>query len=119
MNPPAFLEGSHCNQTCAYLGKYCQESRVSTGKEMSGFALLSQISISIFNFLFMISEHTCQLQLAYLMNVCRSFNNVMLGITKATFAATDVTGLQCQNYLGRDVCKVPFTLYVGLFRNGF
>lgn len=43
----------------------------------------------------------------------------MLGITKAAFAATDITGLQCQNYLGRDVCKVPFTLYVCPFRIGF
>lgn len=38
VNPPAFLEGSHCNKIFAYLRRYCQESKLSTGKEISGFA---------------------------------------------------------------------------------
>lgn len=44
---------------------------------------------------------------------------MILGITKTAFVATDITSLQCENYLGGDVCKVPFNLYVRPFRNGF
>lgn len=57
LNPPAFLEVSHCNQICFYLRKSCQESKLSTGKGMSGFVLLSQTSISIFRFLYTVSEY--------------------------------------------------------------
>lgn len=38
VNPPVSLEGSHSDQICVHLEKYCQESKLSTGKEMSGLA---------------------------------------------------------------------------------
>lgn len=53
------------------------------------------------------------------MGICRRLNKVILGITKAAFVAADIIGFQCQNYLGRDVCKLYFNLDVGPFRNAF
>lgn len=51
------LEGSHSNQICTHLEKYCQKSKLSTGKETSELVLVSQTNISIFSFLSVISEY--------------------------------------------------------------
>lgn len=45
---------------------------------------------------------------------------MMLGITHtAAFVAADIIGFQCQNYLDRDICKLPFNLDVGPFIYAF